>query len=617
MKRQVLVVMVLVGVLALPLSPAAAAAAAEAAAAPLTLGKFVPADVHMYAGGKDSPERNRLLAAYWRAFEKLVDSGIARDIFDLATIEMSPKEREEALSWAKLVLRLVKMPDWEALAQDEVAFAFKLFMPVPEYLVLFKVPKDSVEARRGEFVKMFKEVAALAPNQITVREEKRFGASMGRMSFGGAPIAMIVATKADVVALSTSDRLLGESLRLMDAEKPTGSIVMQGRFREAFEGLPAPEDGLMYFDLAGYLNFLRGILVMAGGAAGGDPMAAGLISIVDIVLEESARMHTVASVDRTEGDRMFSDTRIAFSQEGGESGFFEGLIKDREPLRNYDRVVPRDALTFYATVGIDPEELYTAILGLVRDHMPDGEKLLGFWEKMQAEVGFNLQRDLLSWLHGGGGWVTLPGGPWGTETVLFVRVKDAEKAEAMLERIGSIVQDYLASRGQRIEYVEIPGTEGSLYEIRIEALPFLRPVVGVPSGMLVISSSGDAVRHIVETMRGNAPAIQDNPRFTALGLPEEPVCEVFYQNIENSVAPLANVAGTVGFVLSLLPRDHDTRPVIHLGKILTKAAAFLREIDLGVDYAFWTRYDPEKHAVFVRQMTKVRVPAAEPSREEF
>ena len=47
--------------------------AAEAAAAPLTLGKFVPADVHMYAGGKDSPERNRLLAAYWRAFEKTDD----------------------------------------------------------------------------------------------------------------------------------------------------------------------------------------------------------------------------------------------------------------------------------------------------------------------------------------------------------------------------------------------------------------------------------------------------------------------------------------------------------------------------------------------------------------
>ncbi len=584
----------------------ATGSAAGAPAARLELGKYIPADVHFYAGGKDTPARARLMEAYWKAFEKLINSGIARDLFDLATHEMPPHEREQALAWAKRIVGLITKPDWKALARGEGAFAFKLSMPIPEYLVLFKVPKETTEKRRAEFTDMFKEIAGLAPYVVSVSEGKRHGAETTSMFIQNAPIAFCVATKGDVVALATSYPILDGALGLMDSPDAAQSIVNQDRFRKAFEGLPAPQDGQFYFDLGGYLNFLRGIIAMAGHSSG-DPNAAGIVSVVDTILEEIARMHTIAAVDRTDGDRMFSDIRLSFAQENG-PGFLEELIRDSQSLDDVGRVIPKDAVDFYATSGMDLEKIYDAILDLIRDRIPDGKGILQQWEHVQAEIGINLRRDFLSWFSGRGGYIVLPGGSWGTETVIVVNVKDMARAEEVITGIGRRLRAYLTSRGQKIEYVPVEGAQDRFREIRIEALPFLRPVVGLTGDALVISSSADAVRRVVASFSGEAPSLLDNPRFTAIGQLEGHVCEAYYTNLEDMFAGVANVLGTLGFIGSILPEDKETRPLIKLGGILTKAATFLRDIDLGLDYAGWSRYDPEAHAIFARELIRVRVP---------
>ncbi len=66
--------------------------------------------------------------------------------------------------------------------------------------------------------------------------------------------------------------------------------------------------------------------------------------------------------------------------------------------------------------------------------------------------------------------------------------------------------------------------------------------------------------------------------------------------------------GTVGFFASLVPEDPDTKPAIKVGAILTKLAAFLRDIDISLYSAGWSSYDGERHEVNVRKVTATKAP---------
>ena len=90
--------------------------------------------------------------------------------------------------------------------------------------------------------------------------------------------------------------------------------------------------------------------------------------------------------------------------------------------------------------------------------------------------------------------------------------------------------------------------------------------------------------------------------------PDGPLAEIYYYDLEDSLTAFANLLGTVGFAVSLVPEDRDTRVAIKVGAILTKFAAFLRDVDLSLYTAGWTRYDESRHEVNVRMVTGVKAP---------
>jgi hypothetical protein len=582
--------------------------AQESEKTPVSLGRYIPASVHSYGRWRLTPAEKRLLAPFGRAVKKLVDSGIGADLFDLATLELSDEKRTEVRAVTERILRLLGTPSWGALVEHEVALGARVALP-PEYVVLFRVPESEVANRRAELKKLFEGVREFAPDALAVDDSERLGAGVTSLAFTGAPFALSVGAKRDVIAIATSNVFLDETLALMDVEDGAGSIVRDPRFLAAVEGL-GPRDGFESFvDIKGYMEFVRQMLDIAGTQIHGDPDAAGALSILGTIFEALGKVDAVAGVQRAEGNRWITETRVSFSKEGEGPTYIEKLVAAQKPFTDVWRVIPVDASSFFMTNGLPPAKLYDDLAALVRKRLPRGEEILGQWEAIQKRIGFHLRDDLLSWIEGGCGMIAMPRKPTGTDCVSFLRVTDREKAQGFVKGVVEKLKGFLESRGQSLAVEEVEGLGPEFRSLRLAALPSCRPVIGFPGeDTFVLASSPDAVRRVRETFSGDAPSFRENPRFEALGVPDGPLCELYFHDVENSLEWLADILGGVGLVASVLPMDRETKPAIKLGPIITKLSMFLRDVDLSLDYGGWTRYDAETHTLRMRQVVTQRAP---------
>ena len=581
------------------------AAAGDEGAFSLT--RVIPADVQFYAVERASPQRARLEEPFLQAFRELIGSGIGEDFFDLATHELSSEKRDEARAVAGRLIQLFKTPSWSELVGKETAIAIRLSIPVPEIAALFLVPADSAGARQEEFRKLFAGLAEFAPQNLEVIDSDRRSAKVSRLELKGSPFALWTASREGVVAVCTSTTILDRIFDLMDTKDGAGSLALDPRFgagmKEMAEG---GQDGLGYFDLPGYLSFLRGFVDMAGGAVQNEPDAAGAISLVRVVLDELARLGPLTWGQKIQGQSVITGGSMALVQKDG-PGFLEKLVADQKPIRDFTRVVPRDAVAFYLSSGLDPTRIYDAVVDQIKKRIPKGEKALGAWERVQDKIGFHLREDLLTSIDGGLGWIALPGVSAGghQEVLVFLRLRGKEKPRRLFEDGISKAKEFLAGRGQALELADVPGLN-DFQELRIAALPWFHPVIGWPGDTMVLASSAGAANRVAATFRGEAPSFRDSPAFAAMQVPGESVNEVYYRDLKGSLECLASLMGTVGFGASILPREKDTVPLIKLGAMLTKLSAFLRKVDLMVDQGGWSRYDAEKHVMTYRQVTQLK-----------
>jgi hypothetical protein len=588
--------------------PGSAPAPAPTTRVDASFASIVPADVHFCAYWKPGEARRQLVQPFCRAMGDLARSGIGKDLFDLATLDLPPEAREEARKVTRHVMGLLGTPKWKALFHEEFALAFKLNFPIPEYLFLFRVPADRCTEHREDMKRMFQGFSEMSQGRVQVVDETAQGAGITRLEMPGLPVSLSVASKGTILMVSTSPSFLSRALELMDSADAAGSIEKDPRILSNFEGLGEMGDAAMYFDMPAYMQFIRGALNMAAGAMGNDPQAVGALDMARTVIDELARLGPICSIERAEGDRLIADTKLAF-QGGERPGFIETLAAEQKPLpAGLVKFMPKDTMCFSFTSGVNVSRIYQGITDLIRDKLPRGPRMLERWGRIQDRVGFHLEEDLLSWLTGMVGWVVLPGRPAGKgpEVILVVGVRDEAKCSHLLLKIWEHVQGFLESRGQKAELGKLPKISENFREIRIAAFPWMRPVVGVENGVLVLASSAQAMERVKAAAEGKAPNITERKDFAALGMPEGPLAQFSYADVRGSLKGLANLVSGAGFFLSVLPEKDDTRHARKIGTIFTKLSVFLRAVDLGVDVASWTHYDEARHALFTRQVSRVR-----------
>lgn len=552
--------------------------------------RAVPGDVHFYthAAAPQSPDPATL--AFGRMMSSLCESGVHRDVLELVSADVPADQREKIVAAVDEAFRLLGGVDWKLLVERESAFAFRLGVPMPEYLVLFRVPRDKAAAQVAAMKDMFSGLIRMTGMEPSVQEAERTSGKMTLVSLPGVPVQIALGAVGDALVVATSANLGASAMSRLAGGSDEGSILASDSARAATGGLPPSRYGVEYVDMDAMLSFVGQMLGMAGTMMPSDgskdtAIAREVIGLGLAVLQDVNVVDSVATSYSSDGKQSTMVTRLTFKPEAAQSRLAAVSAKQR-PWTDWAKRVPKDATSFTFSPGADLAALYDWALALVKENLSIQEQVLTKWSEIQAEIGVDVRGDILALFSGESATVSFPALPDGCaagESVTFIRLEQPDRVAAKLKNLLEAGAAYVASRGHKVELV----ARGALTEIRIAPLPWMRTVVGVLGDELVIGSSAAAVARIDKVSRGAEPSILSEPRFASLGVgTREGVSAISFMSIDASPEPFASMIGAIGFVYSLLPERRETRGLVVMGRIMCKFAAAVREVDLHYDQAY-------------------------------
>ena len=369
---------------------------------------------------------------------------------------------------------------------------------------------------------------------------------------GGAPIELSFLRHGDVLGVVFGTDVRDGVIDLMVGAEGATAISSRPGFREAFAGLPDPEDGLDYVDivaLRGQVDQMVGVLreVMAAemrvppygegdgrgtrGDGGGGVMVSReslvlnmINQVFDMGLEALAMFDYTASVRHTDGLATYTTSVTVLARDVEDNRFFPLLATGR-PVEDFVAHLPATTTGYSVSGGTDTEGLYDFVLGLVGDFGPMGQLALGYWEAMQEQVGFDLRRDVLSWIDGEQISVDfqLDGkAHWLSRMKVTDEAMAAEKLDMVLGMVPDLM-DMAAEANPMVMMLGVtvtptrdPRFEG-FHEVGM-AMAGESMLVGVRDGAVIFASAGDAIEHCMAVASGTAEGIATNERMMALAM---------------------------------------------------------------------------------------------------
>lgn len=556
--------------------PLALSLPARAQQQPVQLGYGISADAHVFIHGRASATPDLASVRLERAIAGLVDSRIHEDILDLATTAMSRRQAEEVRAGFHHVLGILGRTDWATLFRKEVVFAERIALPMPDYVLICRVPADGAEAQLAGIRSMFEGFAEMAQRiGASVRDVDHPAGRLVELSFGDLPFQFAAGQVHDAIVLSASTQTTIASMRGL-ASDGNRSIVKSERFVASSAQIPAGSESTAFVDIAGLMGFMNQMLGMAEAGAGGDREAVMILGIIRSVLDELDIVDNIATSSHSDGTSVRT-TAFVRMREDYRSSRLVDLCANQKPWTDWNRFVPADATSFAFDSGIDIGGLFDFVESIAAEAMGEGGRAPWSEHPIYKEV-----RQKAGYVSGEIGCVTFPAkNQMGSDSVLLMRLEGTEGVADWFGAHLRWIARFLESKGQTMTVT----TKDGLHEVELAAFPWIRPVIGVRGDLLVFATSPQAIARVEAVHHGQEPDIRSSKRFASLGLGGEGVGDyIDYGQMENGAGDFANLLSAAGFCLSLLPEDRDSRPAIKLGAILTKLAPALRELDLAFDY---------------------------------
>lgn len=153
--------------------------------------------------------------------------------------------------------------------------------------------------------------------------------------------------------------------------------------------------------------------------------------------------------------------------------------------------------------------------------------------QIETALGMKLEEDVIPWVGNEFTFVftdldTKAGFPY-PKFAILTKIKDMAKAKAFLQKLGGIIKELTAETGFKLETSVYQGY--SLDSVTI-ALPMplpisLTPAYGIVDEFLVVGSSADLVKQMIDTSKGTQKDLAADPAFKSLNIPAKTIAVGF------------------------------------------------------------------------------------------
>ena len=579
-----------------------------------TLGRYLPADAWVYVHYVHNPERAWLHEEWSSVFKALLDSGVHEELLSWLLESLSPEQHaDHSEVWAKIAERF-RAVRWSQLWEREAALAERVSSgPLgTDYILLFRGKPDSAKRNFSAIVALVREIAAIDQTRLSLQIKLTGDVEHCVLRLGpqSQPLFNLsLFRRGDVIGIASGAQAAESTLRRLAGHDTKTAFVDTPRFKAALAQVPAPEDLVLFFDMKRIMGSVRG---MAGRAMRHRGKQDGIDSgsaafLIKGLCDTCNVMDYLVWTIETNGRRQETHSLIRL-QSGKQSCHLASAWLCRQPFKRFDEYIPQDATSFSLSGSVDLERLYTVVTGFVKKAFPNGEAWVASWNDRLTSVGFDPKRDLFDWWSGEMVTVSLPlkiVTPFTkSDTVVMIRVKDAELASRKVNALLSRVSEFAAGdvAGQSLSVTPAPVSVSGFRKISHPALMmFMTPVVGVTGDWLVLGTSPSAVNRCLDVAAGRAPSIATNARFQREGLvPGGTVRACSFKDTSKLGQELASQAAMLGmmgglFAGSMPSADGETkafrRAVQRLSRLAMKLGPVFQQLDFLSSQASMTVYD--------------------------
>lgn len=581
----------------------AAAPAVQAGSLPgtYTLGRYIPADVWMYVHGVHNDEAAFLEQEWSEVIAAFKESGIVEDVKTMIMTSISDEDRAQAETAIATATELLKGVKWGDLVKHEFAFAYRfrsikvggeagqpgMDVPIPDYIFLFRGAKESLDANVTGLVAILRQIDSLTDKVELVKVD---GENRWSLVIAGGSYTVDLVFKDDVVGLVLGISARQDVMALMNGGGEGQSVLNAPRFKLALAQIPSPEDAIAYFDVKALMEVMRGYLKIGAAKAAekeGDDKAA-VMKAFNGILDTFDFVDYVVTSTETEGRRQLTHELTTLQPERKNAPFAK-LLWDRKPIEKFDTYIPAEATGFSVGNGIDWGALYALARDFVKTNVPEGESILAKVDGAMAEVGFDPQRDIFSWISGEYISVSLPATVvtpmGGGDGVLMLQVRDAQAANERINKGLDWVQAKMQGhQGQALMIgpaadVEAEGFR-SISHPMMMMFGGLRPVFGIKDNWLILGTSAASINKCLATAKGTAPSVLKNERFTSEGVvPKGPICSASFTDLSNLGQELATVLASLGMAGIFMPPTPEVEPVRKVFNLLMKLGPVVQKLD--------------------------------------
>lgn len=533
-----------------------------------SLSRAAPADAFITVAARGNAER-KFLTEYWGDVSQAFwDSGIVTDVWDLIIESVPDEDLAEVEEIKRKFGTLCEQIGWGEIFEKEMLYSARfssLGPQVPffyEGMLLGRCRNTEIAAKNYNAIKsllseLSKLIEAKAGESILnlTTDERDDGLTVTKCTVVPAPFIEInLAVKKDMLLITFgSPKVFADTIQNLSDSKEAKRIVDTPRFKAAFEALPPAEDTVVFFDADRMIGMFRNLANMmerqAAPAAGSDapPSEEQQVGkIMSIVLKDISIIDYSATVEWTDGHRVFSDTRTTMHDGAKSSGLY-GVLKTDQSIEEFAQFLPKEATSFNVSTGLNVSALYDYVIDFVEKNIPDGKQAITAWNDMQKnELKMNIKQDVLGLFEGSSVSVTME-----KDSVWMLRVTDTKKADAQLKRLIDLVKQIGQEQGVQLVPVKVgPEIEFTQVSHPMLMMSGISPVIGCTGDYFILGSSPNAVKTCLQTARGKHANVKENVKWKKEALaPEGPVQSISFNDQSNMAAEMQE--GIMGISMAL------------------------------------------------------------------